>query len=207
MKRRVYLTSCWLLLPLLAALSSVPTCVSAQDVPARIKHIRALYQSITAGRDQYQAREKDITWDAFDFEEEEDRTLRKYVKFFYDTKSLKLAVVTTEVINDYSHFKEVAEYYFEQGNVLFAHVVSETHGRSSLSADPDNERMWIVEKRVYFNDKGSCIRYLKKDIEGMLLETDELRQDAQNIEESCSDIDVIDVVDELAFIRKYWTNR
>lgn len=159
-----------------------------QEVSNRIDEIRKMYQQITSEKENYSTQIKDITWETFEYNEEDDRSLEKIIRFYCDSNQLKMVIINTRIFSDYSLYKQEIECYYENDAVLFIYLVEEKNDRTSFDPEHSNETVNVIEMRIYFDTSGNCIRYLKKETEGSPDDIDSLRRKSQNIEQDCSEI-------------------
>jgi hypothetical protein len=174
--------------------------VNGQDGAKRINEIRNLYQKIIKEKDDFFTLERDVTWETFEYNAEEDRSLKKNITYYYDGKQIKIAIINVSIIGDYSSYKQEQACYYENGSIFFVYIIEENRIRSSLNLEHSIETINVIEKRIYFDMAENCICYLNKEFEGNPNDIDSLRLNTQNIEKSCSDI--TDIIKELKSLLK-----
>lgn len=160
--------------------------LKGQTVTNRINEIRELYQKIQKEKNNYTTQVKDITWDSFDYNEEEDRTLKKTITYYFDASRIRIALISTDIISDYSSYKQVTECYFESDSIFFIYSIERNSNRASLDPEQSNEQANVCEKRIYFDLNGTCIRFLNKETSGAVNMIDNLCQKQPNVEQDCS---------------------
>ena len=172
--------------------------LKGQNVTNRINDIRDMYQKTQKEKSHYQKQVKDITWDSFEYDEDEDRNLKKAITYYYKANKIKIAVICTNIISDYSSYVKETECYFENDTIYFIYSVERHSERTSLNSEQSSETINVKEERVYLNDLGKCIRYLKKEVDGSIENIDSLCKKEQNVEQDCSNsIDIIREINSL----------
>lgn len=174
--------------------------LKGQEVTNRINEIRKMYQTIIEGKENYSTQVKDITWETFEHNQEEDRSLKKTVTYYCDGKQIKMAIISTSIISDYSLYKQEAECYYENGSVFFVYLSENKRERTSLDPENSNEAVNVIEKRIYLDKSEKCIYCLQKEIEGSSDTIESLRQKSKNIEQECTEI--ADVIYEILSLLK-----
>lgn len=174
--------------------------LKGQEVTNRINEIRDMYQKIINEKENYSTRVKDITWESFEYNEEEDRTLKKTITYYYDGNQVQIAVISTSIISDYSSYKQEVECYYQNDSVFFIYLTEKQNERTSLNPEQSNETVNITEKRIYLDKLENCIRVLKKEAVGTPDAIDSLCQKAQNMEQNCRE--VTDIVHETLSLLK-----
>jgi hypothetical protein len=174
--------------------------LKGQDVTNRINEIREMYQKTLKEKENYTTQVKDITWASFEYNEEEDRTLKKTITYYCDGNKIKMAVISTSIISDYSSYKQETECYYENDSIFFIYLVERSSERTSLNPEQSNEMVNVKEKRIYFDVLGNCIRFLNKEANGTPYKIDSLCQKEQNVEQNCSNS--IDIVYEVFSLLK-----
>ncbi|SDD28451.1 hypothetical protein [Williamwhitmania taraxaci] len=155
--------------------------LKGQDVTNRINEIREMYQKTLMEKENYTTQAQDITWESFEHNEEEDRTLKKTITYYYDANKIKIAVISTSIISDYSSYKLETECYYENDSIFFIYSVERSSERTSLNPEQSNEMVNVKEKRIYFDVLGNCIRFLNKEANGTPDMIDSLCQKEQNV--------------------------
>jgi hypothetical protein len=174
--------------------------LKGQDVTNRINEIREMYQKTLKEKENYTTQVKDITWESFEYNEEEDRTLKKTITYYYDVNKIKMTVISTSIISDYSSYKQETECYYENDSIFFIYSVERSSERTSLNPEQSNEMVNVKEKRIYFDVLGNCIRFLNKEANGTPDTIDSLCQKEQNVEQNCSSS--TDIVHEIFSLLK-----
>ena len=160
--------------------------LNGQDVSGRIAEIRKMYKEIIKEKDYYSKKGKDITWDYFIYNDEEDRSLKKGISYYHNDNQIKMAIISTSIISDYRSYKYESECYYENDSIFFIYISERISERKSFNPDQSNETVHIKEKRIYFDSSGNCILFLVKEAKGNSDSIDNILQENQNIKENCT---------------------
>lgn len=158
-----------------------------QNVDTRIKEIREMHQKIVSEKDSYVAKEKEVTWDVFEYNEEDDRYVKAIIISFFNNEEKKIVEVKSEISQQWFHNLNTIECYFDNDSLFFTYVVNERANYKYEESGIKVDTKKIKEKRIYFDKYGRCIRYLIKDVEGKPEVIDSLRQVTPNVELNCLD--------------------
>ena len=159
--------------------------LKGQDVTDRIAEIREMYKEIIKEKDYYSKKVKDITWNSFEYNDEEDRSLKKYISYYHNDDQIKMAIISTSIISDYRSYKRESECYYKKDSIFFIYISERISERTSFDPDQSNETVHVKEKRIYFDSSGNCILFLVKEAKGNPDSMDYILQKNQNIEEDC----------------------
>ena len=160
--------------------------LKGQDITNRINEIRYMYQKAQNEKEHYTKQVKDITWDSFEYDEEEDRSLKKNITYYYDANEMVMALIHTSIISDYSSYRNDVECYFKNDSLFFVYSIERRCNRTSFNPEQSNETINVTEERIYFDAYENCIRFLKKEAEGTTETIDSICEKKQNIEQDCS---------------------
>lgn len=178
-----------------------------QQVSNRIDEIKEMYQKINSEKENYSSQKKDITWESFENNKDDDKSLEKTINYYYNGSQIMMIVINTSIIGDYSYYKQKLECYYANDSIFFIYLTEKSEERTSLDPESSSETVTAVEKRIYLDKSEKCIRYLKKETEGTPDVIDELCKKSQNVEQNCSDItelmqDIITLLKEVQTIKK-----
>jgi len=159
----------------------------SQTVNNRINEIKDNYKEIIKNKGSYSKIIKDVTWNYFEYSEEEDRSLERIETLYYGDKHLKLKSIETSITDDYSSVEELIECYYDNDSLFFIYRRTKSLTRISFNPDNQNNTVIFVEERIYLDTELNCIKYLVKNIEGTDDKIKDLIAKTRNIEQDCSE--------------------
>lgn len=164
----------------------------------RINEIREMYQKIIEDKQNFDTAQIDITWKVFEYNEEDDRYVQAMLTTYFENEQKKIVEIKIGESQQWFQKDNVIECYFNKDSLFFAYVIKTTSNYEYGEKGITIYQQEISEHRLYFNEKGECIRYLIKEVVGKPEETEKLLKTATNIEDEC-----INAVDLIENIRKY----
>ena len=177
--------------------------VKGQEISNRIKEIKEMYGKIMSEKKSFSKQVKDITWDALEYDEDDQKFKEKTITYYCDGSQIRMIVIYTTIYDDYNFYEQEVECYFNNDSVLFIYSI-EKQGFRSLFDIPFSEMEFdIIEKRIYLDKEEKCVRFLVKEMRCSIDTMEQFQKKTPNVEQECSD--ATDVIDEtLSLVKRWW---